>query len=80
MASKRYGVVTREWHKHLRKRHGTKQAQEKLTRQDGDRQCTDGVYDYVGPRMCWQCSRRAVIVTGKKYFCDIHSFMADPCP
>jgi len=32
MASKRHGVRTCEWHKHLRKRTGTKRAQENVLR------------------------------------------------
>jgi len=76
MASTRYGVKTREWAKHLRKRHGTKQAQEKLTRQDGIRQASEGVYDYVGPRSCGCCNKTATVVTGKFFYCATHSFLA----
>ena len=76
MASKRHGTKTLEWHKHLRKRHGTKQAQEALVRQDGKRQCNEGVFDYVGPRSCGCCNKTATVVTGKFFYCSNHSFLA----
>ena len=41
MASKRYGVRTLEWKKHLRKCFGIAQAQEHLVREDGKKQCRD---------------------------------------
>ena len=41
MAHKKYGVKTREWHKHLRDRYGTKRPQERLVRADGKRQIRD---------------------------------------
>jgi hypothetical protein len=39
MASRKYGVRTIEWAKHLRNRMGTKRPQEKLVRADGKKQC-----------------------------------------
>ena len=41
MAHTKYGVRTREWAKHLRKRLGMKRHQEVLVRIDGKRQCQD---------------------------------------
>ena len=42
MTSKRHGVRTLEWAKHLRKRFGTKRPQEKLVRADGKKKCDIG--------------------------------------
>ena len=74
MASSKYGVKTREWAKHLRKRHGTKQAQEALVRQDSKRQADEGVFDYIGPRDCCMCDKLATKVRGKHYYCTFHGF------
>jgi hypothetical protein len=42
MPSRKYGVRTIEWAKHLRNRMGTKRPQEKLVRADGKKQCRGG--------------------------------------